>query len=238
MVAGLEVNRVAVIMGKRPGTVGCSPTVDCAGWPSVSAPTPAFGGWCNAMGLDDASSADMPRPIIDPSPTPLALDEETVERLLTGDLPPAEAPPGYAKVAAVLAAATAWPTPEEMAGQSAAPSRAAGRDPAPPSRHQGPAGRPAKPAPLGRAGRRGPGGRPGDGWSGRGRTGGWSLVGRGPEHLRTAGDPAPAPPAQPGRQLTPVAPTGDADDPATAPRAHRLLVRRVPHLVRPWPGGH
>jgi hypothetical protein len=70
------------------------------------------------MGADDASFAEMRRPLTDPDADPLALDEETVERLLTGDLPPSQAPPGYARVAALLAAATAEPTAEELAGQS------------------------------------------------------------------------------------------------------------------------
>jgi hypothetical protein len=68
------------------------------------------------MGDDDASFAEMRRPFTDPDP--LALDEETVERLLAGDLPPSQAPPGYARVAALLAATTAEPTPEELAGQA------------------------------------------------------------------------------------------------------------------------
>ena len=54
----------------------------------------------------------------DPDADPLALDEETVEGLLTGQISPAQAPPGYAQVAALLAATTAEPTPEELAGQS------------------------------------------------------------------------------------------------------------------------
>ena len=69
------------------------------------------------MDADDASFADMRRPIADPDADPLALDEETVERLLTGDLPPSQVPPGYAQVAALLAATTAEPTPEELAGR-------------------------------------------------------------------------------------------------------------------------
>ena len=69
------------------------------------------------MDADDASFADMRRPFTDPDP--LALDEETVERLLAGDLPPSQAPPGYARVAALLAATTAEPTPKELAGQAA-----------------------------------------------------------------------------------------------------------------------
>jgi hypothetical protein len=69
------------------------------------------------MGADDASFAEMRR-LTDPDADPLALDEETVERLLAGDLPPSQAPPAYAQVAALLAATTAEPTPEELAGQS------------------------------------------------------------------------------------------------------------------------
>jgi hypothetical protein len=68
------------------------------------------------MGDDDASFADMRRRFTDADP--LALDEETVERLLAGDLPPSQVPPGYAQVAALLAATTAEPTPEELAGQA------------------------------------------------------------------------------------------------------------------------
>jgi hypothetical protein len=68
------------------------------------------------MGPDDASSADMRRP----PANPLALDDETLERLLTGELSPAQAPPGYAEVAALLAATAAPPTPDELAGQAAA----------------------------------------------------------------------------------------------------------------------
>ena len=69
------------------------------------------------MDADDASFADMRWPLTDPDADPLALDEETVERLLTGDLPPSQVPPGYAQVAALLAATTAEPTPEELAGR-------------------------------------------------------------------------------------------------------------------------
>jgi hypothetical protein len=67
------------------------------------------------MDADDASVADMHRPLSDPDADPLDLDEETVERLLTGDLPPSQVPPGYAQVAALLVATTAEPTPEELA---------------------------------------------------------------------------------------------------------------------------
>jgi hypothetical protein len=68
------------------------------------------------MNADDASSAEMRRQ----HPDPLALAEETVERLVTGRLSPAHAPPGYAEVAALLAAAAAPPTPEELDGKAAA----------------------------------------------------------------------------------------------------------------------
>jgi hypothetical protein len=70
------------------------------------------------MDADDASFADMHRPPTDPDADPLALDEDTVERLLTGDLPPSQVPPGYARVSALLAATTAEPTPDELTGQA------------------------------------------------------------------------------------------------------------------------
>jgi hypothetical protein len=72
------------------------------------------------MEPDDASSADMRRPPTEPDADPLALDDETVERLLRGELSPAQAPPGYAEVAALLAATTATPSPRELSGQAAA----------------------------------------------------------------------------------------------------------------------
>ena len=56
----------------------------------------------------------MRRPPFDP----LALDDDSVERLLTGDLPPAQVPPAYAMVAELLAAAAAAPSPRELAGQA------------------------------------------------------------------------------------------------------------------------
>jgi hypothetical protein len=71
------------------------------------------------MGADDASSAEMRRPT---RPRhrfdPLALDDMSVDRLLTGALAPASAPPGYARVAELLAATVAAPTPRELAGQA------------------------------------------------------------------------------------------------------------------------
>jgi hypothetical protein len=71
------------------------------------------------MATDDASSAEMRRLHHNRDAGPVALDEETVERLLTGDLAPAQVPAGYARVAQLLAAAAAAPTPEELAGQGA-----------------------------------------------------------------------------------------------------------------------
>jgi hypothetical protein len=71
------------------------------------------------MDADDASSAEMRRRH-DPHTDPLALDEEAAERLLSGQLSPDQAPPGYAEVAALLAATAAPPTPEELAGKAAA----------------------------------------------------------------------------------------------------------------------
>ena len=71
------------------------------------------------MDADDASSAEMRRLPTNRDADPLALDEDTVEQLLTGAFPPGQAPAGYAKVAQLLAAAAAAPTPGELAGQEA-----------------------------------------------------------------------------------------------------------------------
>jgi hypothetical protein len=72
------------------------------------------------MADDDASSAEMRRLPAKRDADPLALDDETVERLLRGELSPAEAPPGYAEVVELLAAAAAPPSPGEVASQAAA----------------------------------------------------------------------------------------------------------------------
>jgi hypothetical protein len=70
---------------------------------------------------DDAAFAELLRRLADSAgDDPPALDDHIVERLLAGDLDPADAPPGYAEVAVVLAAATAEPDPEELAGEAAA----------------------------------------------------------------------------------------------------------------------
>jgi hypothetical protein len=71
------------------------------------------------MDADDASFAEMRRRPSHRDADPLALDEDTVEQLLTGALPPAQAPAGYAEVAQLLAAAAAASTPGELAGQGA-----------------------------------------------------------------------------------------------------------------------
>jgi hypothetical protein len=70
---------------------------------------------------DDAAFAELLRRLADSAgDDPLALDDDTAERMLAGDLDPADAPPGYAEVAAVLAAATAKPDPDGLAGAAAA----------------------------------------------------------------------------------------------------------------------
>jgi hypothetical protein len=108
--------------------------VACAGWPASWAPATGSGGWCNAIGADDASSAEMRQP---PrrrlGADPLTLDDRSVDRLLTGTLRAANAPPGYARVGELLAATVAPPTPRELAGQEAvlAELRAATRARAP-----------------------------------------------------------------------------------------------------------
>ena len=72
------------------------------------------------MDAEDASSAEMRRLPTNRDADPLALDEDTVEQLLTGAFPPGQAPAGYAEVVQLLAAAAAAPTPGELAGQEAA----------------------------------------------------------------------------------------------------------------------
>ena len=66
-----------------------------------------------------------------PASDPLALDEETAERLLSGRLHPADAPPAYADVARLLASAAAPEAPDEA---QAAPVMAAFRAANQPSR--------------------------------------------------------------------------------------------------------
>jgi hypothetical protein len=68
------------------------------------------------MSFSDGLLHDMFRRFSARSADPLALDEATASRLLAGAIDPADAPPGYAPVAAVLAAAAAPRRPEELTG--------------------------------------------------------------------------------------------------------------------------
>ena len=72
------------------------------------------------MDAEDAWSAELKRLLANPDPDPLVLEEDTAERLLGGEPSPDQAPPGYAEVAALLAATVAAPSPAELAGQEAA----------------------------------------------------------------------------------------------------------------------
>lgn len=66
------------------------------------------------MSASDGSGSDMN----DFRLTPSDLDNNTAERLLSGQIDAADAPPGYGGVAKILAAATASATPSELAGES------------------------------------------------------------------------------------------------------------------------
>jgi hypothetical protein len=68
------------------------------------------------MSEDDGLSAEMRRPFDRFRADPLALDDDSADRLLAGRLDPADAPPGYAEAAAVMAAATAPSRPDELDG--------------------------------------------------------------------------------------------------------------------------
>jgi hypothetical protein len=72
------------------------------------------------MNDDDALPFEMRRLPGSPGSSPPTLDHDTADRLLAGRLDPADAPPGFAAVAMVVAAATAPATPEELAGEPAA----------------------------------------------------------------------------------------------------------------------
>lgn len=75
------------------------------------------------MNEEDAVPIDMRQLLAFLRPMPPVLDEDTADRLLTGRLDPADAPPGYAGVARLLAVAAAPAAPEELAGQAAAVAR-------------------------------------------------------------------------------------------------------------------
>ena len=66
------------------------------------------------MSASDGSGKDMN----EYRPTPSYLDDNTAERLLLGQIDAADAPPGYGRVAEVLAAAAAGAIPSELAGES------------------------------------------------------------------------------------------------------------------------
>ena len=72
------------------------------------------------MDANDGWSAELKRLLATPDPDPLALDGDTAERLLDGELSPDQAPPGYAEVAALLVATVAEPSQTELAGREAA----------------------------------------------------------------------------------------------------------------------
>jgi len=92
---------------------------------------------------DDAAFAELLRRLADSAgDDPLALDDDTAERMLAGDLDPADAPPGYAEVAVVLAAATAEPHPDELTGAAAVAELAAVNRSGPAAAR--PAGRPGR----------------------------------------------------------------------------------------------
>jgi hypothetical protein len=67
------------------------------------------------MSDDHALGVDMHPPLGSLEPTPPADGQDLLDRLLDGRLNPASAPPGYGRVARLLAAATAPATPEELA---------------------------------------------------------------------------------------------------------------------------
>ncbi len=52
-----------------------------------------------------------------PRPTPNRIDAGTAERLIKGQIQPADAPPGYGAVAATINAASTGPQPVELAGE-------------------------------------------------------------------------------------------------------------------------
>jgi len=89
------------------------------------------------MGVNDASGSEMRR-LRGLRPTdPPPLDPDTAERMLAGAVDPADAPPGYAGVVRVLAAAAAPPSAGELDGEreAVAAFRAAHR-PLDPSRRK------------------------------------------------------------------------------------------------------
>jgi hypothetical protein len=69
------------------------------------------------MSDDGALGPDM-HPLLGlPAAALPAADQDLLERLLDGRVDPASAPPGYGRLARLLAAATAPAAPEELAGE-------------------------------------------------------------------------------------------------------------------------
>ena len=137
-VAGLDVTRVAARCGEAAGR-GPGPRPPRPA-PARRAPRrrhprrPQHRGG-NAMSLDDGLFDEMRRRHEADPATPMRLDEATATRLLAGRLEPADAPPGYGTVTAVLRAAAAPPRPEELAGEDAVRDTfRARRPPGPPPR--------------------------------------------------------------------------------------------------------
>ena len=69
------------------------------------------------MSADGALGVDMHRPLGPLEAGPPVADQDLLERLLEGRLDPASAPPGYGRLARLLAAATATAAPQELAGE-------------------------------------------------------------------------------------------------------------------------
>jgi len=127
---GSQVAEVERITGKRPGAVRVLAHWGCSG---------SRGGWrrqgwrgCNAMSDDDALVADMHRLLGFLKAAPPVADQDRLERLLAGRLDPGDAPPGYVGLARLLAAATAPPGPEELAGEQLVVAEFAAVVPSPP----------------------------------------------------------------------------------------------------------
>ncbi len=68
------------------------------------------------MSPGDGSPAEMRRLLNRLRDDSLVLDDDSADRLLAGRMDPADAPPGYAEAAAVMAAATAPARPDELDG--------------------------------------------------------------------------------------------------------------------------
>ena len=69
------------------------------------------------MSDQNALAGEMRRLLASLRSTPPPLDQRTADQLLAGRLDPADAPPGYAAVARLLAAAAAPPGQDELAGE-------------------------------------------------------------------------------------------------------------------------